>query len=345
MNAINIPKIFPPCLLAGVFLSSCGAFQESAYVADGVYYEEVEIATSMVDRVQHSADNSNDTYSSSTDDYYDPKVANQVERNYYDMTYRDPQYYNMSRFGWNSAAWGMSMGNPIGMGYGGFYNSSPYWGGGASFYGYDPFMNGSFYSNPYMSPYYNGGWGNSYFGGYSPSWMYPGNYYGGSGWNNYYDPYSGYYSPGYYGPGGSYYCPGNIYGGISTAGSVYYGHRNAMNAFNSSGPDGSTDNSTPRIRLNDPIRLMRPTEQTRDTRPSPTRNNSEWYRPNENNTYESRPGNNGRLTAPAKRPPSIERPSKNNNEQSRPTPAPSRDTTSPSRSSGSSRSTGGRRRR
>lgn len=240
-HRLSLPKT-SLYLLAALFLASCGALKETAYAPDDVYYQEESGYVREVVASAPAERNSNNT-SDDSDEYYNPQEARRAERRgFYDVAYRDPYFYNYGRFGFNSGAWGMGMGNPIGAGYRPFYGSpyngafgtGSYWGGGSSFYGYDPFMNNNMYSSgPWMSPYNNNGWGNSWaYGGYSPNWMYPNNFYGNS-----FNPYMGYYDPfnGYYGNGG--YCP-NMFNPVVSSSAYNYGPRSSINNLSNTSAGG-----------------------------------------------------------------------------------------------------------
>ena len=360
MKTTRLPNTPVLYFVAALFFVSCANMQETAQVGDDVYYvaKEEPMVLASTDAVQEPSYGSDD-------DYYNPDVARDMERNYYDVTYRDPQYYNMSRFGWNGPSWGMSMGNPMGPGYGGYYNTGSYWGGGSSFYGYDPFSQ-PYYGNSWGSSYYNQGWGTGYYGGYSPNWMY-GNYgygnpyYGGfgspyGGFGNPYagfgNPYGGYgynpffgYNTGYYGPGGTYFCPSYVYGGgFTTAASAYYGHRNSMNSF-ATGLSGGSNSGFSKISNSSPMRLIGAPERARLNSPNrlqPTRTGNPNYQPRPRPDY-SQPDrrDNGRLTAPTARPSRNDR--DRNRENTRPS-VPRKENTTPNRSGGS-RGSGGQRRR
>ena len=200
---------FPIIVL--LLLSACGSMQETVYVPDDVYdiRERPVLAATAGD--EQLADNE-----AGTDDYYNPdeaRTSSVADRDYYDMTYNDPYYYNYGRFGFGAGVdnYGPSYG--MGMSYGwptsfGSMNVEYGYGGG---YGYNP--------------YGVNGWMNGY--GYNP--------YGYYGYGNYGPGYGGYgmgYGP-YQGPmGGCYSC---YEPGYST---VVYSHRpsTTSGSFNTNSP-------------------------------------------------------------------------------------------------------------
>ncbi len=161
----------------GLLMGSCASTQRTATVNDDVYF----MPSSAPAPVMASASALPPEQAAATDDYYDAKTSQQLgaDRNYYDMTYNDPYYYNYGRFGfgtglagwqsgWNGPGWGMGMGYGMGnmYGYGGYGQNmySPYYGG---------------FNSPYNN-FYGSGYGyNSFYGG-------------GYGYGNYYSPYGNY---------------------------------------------------------------------------------------------------------------------------------------------------------
>ena len=188
---MNTNRILYALIPIGVLMGSCASTRDTAGSNDGVYFtpssKPLAVATTAAP-VPAPA--------SATVDYYDAKTSQQLgaNRDYYDMAYNDPYYYNYGRFGfnqglssgWNSMGYGIGMGMGIGMGYGsGFGSSFGYGSGFGGMYGnpYSGFNNslwGPGYG--YYNPWNNGGFGYGGYGGY-------GSYYGGSG---YYGPYGGY---------------------------------------------------------------------------------------------------------------------------------------------------------
>lgn len=203
-------------------LSACGSLQETASVRDDVY--DVPDRTVMASK--SAAAPAPEAPATSEEDYYDAGESRSVQsdrRDFYDMTYNDPYWYNYGRFGWNNPyAWGPSvgigygtgwMGNgwSVGMGYG-FGN--PYWG------------------NSWMSGY--GAWGGPWGGG----WGYGYPYYGMG------NPYYGYgYGGGWGGPyqgpwGGCYGC----YEPVGYGNGAVYGHRPSLNGGSGNGTAGTGGN-------------------------------------------------------------------------------------------------------
>jgi hypothetical protein len=146
-----------PLLGLALMASSCGSMQPTTQVRDDVYDipdRRPVMAAATPTQISEAG----------PDDYYDPAdsgnydLARFEDRDYNDITYNDPQWYNYGRFGFNvgMGMWGPTMGMGMGMGYG-----MPM--------GYDPFWGGSAWGNPY--------WGNSWMSGYG-AWGYPYN-----GWN------------------------------------------------------------------------------------------------------------------------------------------------------------------
>ena len=164
--------------VAVVLLGACSSMQPTAQQYDGVYDKPEREPLAAVAPAEERAP------VEKRDDYYDPGQA-QVQRNYYDMAYNDPYYYNYGRFGFGSPGWNSGWG--MGMGYGNGWNQS-YYGGGW----------GTGWSNNYWDdPYSGNGWNNGFYGGYgNPYGGYGNGYWGGGG------PYNGY---GYYGYGGNCY--------------------------------------------------------------------------------------------------------------------------------------------
>jgi hypothetical protein len=194
-------------VLISFIATSCTSLQQTTVAAtDDLYYTpSTDAAPAKTDQANNNRyndqqDNQSEyqDYQSYPDDrYLRLKVAN---RNRWDGIddfgyWNDPRYnysYYPSYGGWNS--W-----------YSGFYGSS--W--------YNPFgMNMGFgwggYS-PYMSAYYNSGWGYNDFAYGGLGYGYGGYGYGGFG----YGGWNPYYSVGYWNPYGSYYYGGGYgsYGG------------------------------------------------------------------------------------------------------------------------------------
>lgn len=217
-------------LIPILLLSACGTMRETVAVQDDVY--DIPDRKAMAAAASEQAAQQQ----AAKDDYYDPgesRKSGSAYRDYYDMTYNDPYYYNYGRFGFGSGignygpGFGMglsygwpttfgSMGFGYGIGYGGGYGYNPYWGNSwMSGYGYDPY---GYYG------YGNYGYG---YGGYGSGYMYP-----------------------YQGPGGGCY---NCYEPTGY-GSVVYSHRPSM----TSGTSGNSFAPAPR-RMRNPASLL-PTE-------------------------------------------------------------------------------------
>jgi hypothetical protein len=98
-------------IITAVVLMSCTATQPTTQVHDDVYYSPTQRNSGAVASTRPFDD------SVAQDDYYDVSQAQgmQGERDYYDVAYNDPYYYNYDRFGFDT---GLGMGG-IGMGMGG----------------------------------------------------------------------------------------------------------------------------------------------------------------------------------------------------------------------------------
>lgn len=250
----TITYLIPMFLL----LSACGTMQNTTSYADDVY----DIPDRQVLAAQAAAEQQTQERSTA-DDYYDPsgsREATGADRDYYDMTYNDPYYYNYGRFGFGtgigsygpSYGMGMSYGWPttfgsMSIGYGTGYGAG---------YGYNPYTSNSWMSGYGYDPYGYYGYGNyGYgYGGYGSGY--------GSGYGPYQSPWGGCY--GCYEPTGY--------------GTVVYSHRPSMTSgsYNTSAP------SAPRMMRN-PAGLL-------DATPS---RNATFYNTRNSN---SRPG--GRIVAP-----------------------------------------------
>lgn len=236
--------LFPIHLALAMFAASCTTMQPTAGVQDDIYYmpsdapvasgsEGTEKAATQERSVPEKRSDEH------ADDYYDPNTAQHYsDRNYYDMAYNDPYYYNYGRFGFNS---GMGMGWQNGW-------SGPGWGMGMGYgYGY-PMGSGWSMS---MSYGYGSGFYDPWYGGYSPY----GNYWGrpmGYSPYGFYDPYYGGYGAGnYYGPYGSCYA---CYTPVVVGGSsgVVVGHRPSIGS-SSSNNSGNPVNQQRHFR--DPVGL------------------------------------------------------------------------------------------
>ncbi|MBP8822111.1 MAG: hypothetical protein KBH07_00540 [Flavobacteriales bacterium] len=225
------PTVYLAPLL--LLIASCGTLRETALSIDDVYDipdREAMAATPAPGQPAPAAP-AND------DDYYDAHEARSAasSRDYYDVTYNDPYYYNYGRFGF-----GTGLGNPgpgwgMGLSYGwptSFGSMSL--GYGSGMYGYDPY-----WSNSWMSGY-----------GYNP--------YGYYGYGQYGYGYGGYgtgYGP-YQGPwGGCYGCYEPI-----GYGHVVYAHRPSMSTGGS-----SAASAVPRMSARNPVSLLSGAPASRQT--------------------------------------------------------------------------------
>lgn len=176
------------------FLASCSTLQPTASVSDDVYYLPSTAPVATTTPVKNDAARNEPA---SADDYYDPGTSEAIgtTRSYYDLTYNDPYYYNMGRFGFNAAPMGWQTG----------WNG-PGWGGGMNMgwgSGWGSGWNLSLgYGTGMYSGWYRYGWGYDPWGWNSPwGWYSP---YGCSpwGWNGWSYGHGHYHSPW-----------GNCYGG------------------------------------------------------------------------------------------------------------------------------------
>ncbi|MCB0795065.1 MAG: hypothetical protein KDB88_10035 [Flavobacteriales bacterium] len=164
-------------------LTACSGSRTASYAPDDVYgIERGELALTGA-----GSDEDLDR-TTNTEDYYDAGEAEayRVDKNYYDVTYNDPQYFNYGRFGFNAgiSTWGSGMGVGYQWGSPGFY---------------DPYWNNSYMSGygAWGSPYYGMGWGSGFGMGWSVGM-------GMGSWNA--------WNPGWYGGYGPYYGPwGNCF--------------------------------------------------------------------------------------------------------------------------------------
>lgn len=230
--------------IAAVLLTSCAGMRDTAQVRDDVYFMPSQAPA----KAPKKADT--DPTGNATDDYYDAATSNKYNspRNYYDMAYNDPYYYNYGRFGfgtgmgwqsgWNGPGWGMGMG--MGQGWG----MSPHWNMG---YGWGSGMG---WNNPWMGMGY--GWGSPWGPAGFNNWGW-GNPYGWGGPMGWHDPFYGGYGYGpYWGPMGncfSCYSPVIIGGSSGTV----VGHRPSI----SGGGGGRPGSSGPKTGMptRDPVSL------------------------------------------------------------------------------------------
>ncbi len=215
-------------------LTACSTLRDGTAATDDVY----DIPDRTVVATARTASGTSTEAPKPNDDYYDPAESKRAGtgRDYYDMAYNDPYYYNYGRFGFGAgiSSFGPSYG--MGLSYGwptSFGSMSLYYGTGYGLYGYNPY------------------WGNSWMSGYG----YWPSYYG-------YDPY-GYYGYGNYGPGwggygmgyGPYYGPwGRCYSCYEPVGyGSVYSHRPSM-AGKASGQPGT--GAAPTMMMRNPAGLM-----------------------------------------------------------------------------------------
>ncbi len=221
--------------------------RETTAVRDDVYDipDRQALATAAASR-----DSEQPAAQQQQDDYYDPQQApnSDAGRDYYDMTYNDPYYYNYERFGFGSTigSFGPSYGMGLNYGWPTSFGSMSL--GIGTGYGYNQYA------------------GNSGMGGYGYNPYDPYGYYGygnyGSGYGGYGMGYGGYGA--YQGPwAGSYIPPGSGYGntGDSYSSGVVYGHRPSISAG-----AGNTNEATPSPRMyRGPVGLLQSDGQPRQS--------------------------------------------------------------------------------
>lgn len=187
MKSLHTPLV--PMLMA-LMLASCASTQSTTAVRDDVYFmpSDEPVAAARPKPAPSPEDEAPmepvQPGEQGTDDYYDPGVAQEQERrNYYDMAYNDPFFYNYGRFGfgtqlgwtngWNGPGWGGGMGwggaNNWGYGLG--------WGMGLSPGSVMGFQNRFGWNNTWGWVGATSDWGSSYM----DPWANPGIY--GMGWN------------------------------------------------------------------------------------------------------------------------------------------------------------------
>ncbi|MGV3637868.1 MAG: hypothetical protein ACO1NQ_09500 [Flavobacteriales bacterium] len=241
------PRILP-VLLPAVLLMACSSMQPSTQVVDDVYF--LPSQAPPVAALPKSAP-VEQPVQQPTDDYYDPGTSQEytTERSYYDLAYNDPYYYNMGRFGFNTAPMGWQTGwnGPGwggGMGWGGSLGWGSGWGSGWNI--------GIGYGTGVYSGWYRPMWGWDPWGWNSP-W----------GWNNW--GWGGGWGYGnYYGPWGNCfgcYAPVIIADGF--ANSTYIGHRNSVGSGR-----GSAGSGVRRPAVRNPVGLA-PQPQGRYTATAP----------------------------------------------------------------------------
>lgn len=218
-----------------MLLAACSTLRDTASAVDDVY--DIPDRTALAEK-RAAADRVAEAPRESQD-YYDPAESQRtgVSRDYYDMAYNDPYYYNYGRFGFGGNVGGFGPNMGMGLSYGwptSFGSMGLYYGSGTGMYGYNPY-----WSNSWMSGY--GYWPSNYGYGYDPYGYYGyGNY--GPGWGGYGMGYGPYYSP----LGRCYGC----YEPISYGNTVYM-HRPSL----SGGSTANGDTRAPRMGRN-PASLM-----------------------------------------------------------------------------------------
>ena len=281
-------------------LAACGSTQGTAYVRDDVY--DIPDRTRVAAVPQAPA---TDGPVSSQDDYYDAGEARSEAagslggRDYYDLAYNDPYWYNRGRFGWN-----MSVGYGMGMGMGGWgmnYGWPTGWGGMSVGFGsgwYDPYWGNSWTSGYGM---WGRPWGWGGYGMYNPYW--------GGGWGGpYQGPWGGCF--GCYEPVG--YGSSVVYGhrpswsgapGTTDGGGVVNprGYRNPAGLVDrqagASGVNGRTSTFRDQVR---PSGERRPMDYNSQGRRVPGVDRSGTVPTYDRSTRPAQRGNNGRITAPAR---------------------------------------------
>jgi hypothetical protein len=284
-----IKATLPLALAIAILAGSCASMREGTGVADDIYYSPSDpqpVASAPAPKANVPAEEPVQQPKSS-EDYYDPKTAQDYSsRTYYDMAYNDPYYYNYGRFGFGS---GMGMGM---MGWQSGWNG-PGWGGGMGYgmgYGWgQPYSGWSMsmsygYGNGFYDPWY-GGWGNPYYMNpyYRPIGMY--------------DPYMGYGYGNYYGPyGPCYTCYAPVVVGGSSG--VLVGHRPSMGGRPADG-GGNEQLSQPRV-LRDPVGLT-PSSRGPEERTMERQNDRRITVPQQERPSRTWPSRNSGRERPAER--------------------------------------------
>ncbi len=242
-TTFRIPII---CTSLGLLLASCASMRDTASVRDDVYYLPSREPAVAAAPVQPRSSQSPAQQDQVADDYYDQRTSRDLgtDRNYYDMAYNDPYYYNYGRFGfgsgmgmmgwqtgWAGPGWGMGMGYGTGWGgpgMGSGWNMSLGYGLGGGYY--DPWYGGWGY--PYHMNAWNRPWG---MAPWRDPWM------GGYGWGNYYGPY-----------GNCYACYAPVVVGGSSGVSV--GHRPSLSGGGGSSGAGTVHQPRSAV-FRDPVGL------------------------------------------------------------------------------------------
>lgn len=270
---------FAKFLPLGLLFAACGTMRETTQVRDDVYDipDRTVVASVTPDPAQAGFSNSPQPET----DYYDAGEARSagVSRDYYDMTYNDPYYYNYGRFGFGASVGGWGPGYGMGLSYG--WPTS--WGSMSVGYGfgmgYSPWGYNPYWGNSWMSGYgYGDPWG---YYGYNPYGYYG---YGGYGWSPYRGPW-----------GGCYGC----YEPIGYSNNVVYGHRPSMTG--SSGGMNTAQEGVRRM-VRNPAGLMPATESVRPSAGRPGRVQTPGSEGRRNTNTIARPSRNevGREARPAR---------------------------------------------
>lgn len=138
---------FAPMLALVLLTASCSTLHDTARVNDDVYDIPDRAAMAVAAEQQARRDV---PAAPPEQDYYDPEVARSTPfRDYYDLAYNDPYYYNYGRFGFGASVGSFGPGMGMGLSYGwpGYYDPFNYGMG----FGYSPFYS-YYYPNGY-SPY------------------------------------------------------------------------------------------------------------------------------------------------------------------------------------------------
>ncbi|MBK6626153.1 MAG: hypothetical protein IPJ87_18125 [Flavobacteriales bacterium] len=166
----------PTALLIALLLQACSGALDTTATHDGVYDRPANAPVAVAAAVEEPAPTAVAEQPKSAEaDYYNAAESQRYTdpRNYYDMTYNDPYYYNYGRFGFGMGVGMGSWGNGWGMGTG--------WG--------SPGWNDPYWNNSWQSGYGSWGWNNGW--GWNSGW---GSCWSCSpyGWNSGWGPYYGY---------------------------------------------------------------------------------------------------------------------------------------------------------
>jgi len=204
-----------PVLLPALLLTACGSMRTTTEVVDDVYF--LPSQAPPVAAVPKSVPVEQPEPQPS-DDYYDPGTSQEYvnDRSYYDLAYNDPYFYNMGRFGFNTAPMGWQTGwNGPGWGGGMGWGGNMGWGSGWNI--------GIGYGTGIYSGWYRPMWGMDPWGWNSPwGWN-------NGGWNNWGWGGGGWGFGNYQGPWGNCFgCYAPVIIGDGVANSTYIGHRTSV---------------------------------------------------------------------------------------------------------------------